>query len=149
MQWGSAVDDKSAYFPVADAKLGADAGGLSAVDLTTGKLLWHARPPATNCETLDANCSPAQSAPVTVIPGVVFSGTLSGTMLAFSTEEGKLLWQYNTSREFTTVNGVPARGGTLNGAGPVVADGMLFVPSGYADLGRGIPGNVLLAFGVE
>jgi len=149
MQWGSAVDDKSAYFPVADAKLGADAGGLSAVDLTSGKPVWHARPPVTNCENFDANCSPAQSAPVTVIPGVVFSGTLAGTMLAFSTEEGKLLWQYNTSREFPTVNGVPARGGTLNGAGSVVAEGMLFVPSGYADLGRGIPGNVLLAFGVE
>jgi len=30
-----------------------------------------------------------------------------------------------------------------------VAGGMLFVPSGYSDLGGGNRGNVLLAFGVR
>ena len=56
---------------------------------------------------------------------------------------------FDTSRAFDTVNGVEAKGGNINAAGPVIASGMLFVPSGYSDLGGGVRGNVLLAFGVD
>jgi polyvinyl alcohol dehydrogenase (cytochrome) len=69
-------------------------------------------------------------------------------VFAYATADGKALWQFNTAREFDTVNGVTAQGGNINAAGPVVAGGMLFVTSGYADLGGGIRGNVLLAFAV-
>jgi polyvinyl alcohol dehydrogenase (cytochrome) len=79
----------------------------------------------------------------------VFSGSTNGMMRAYSTVDGKMLWEYNTAREHATVNGVAANGGSLNGPGPVVAGGMLFMNSGYAYLGFGAPGNVLLAFGVE
>jgi len=51
-------------------------------------------------------------------------------------------------REYQTVNGVRATGGSLNGPGAVAVDGMLIVNSGYARLGS-IPGNVLLAFSVD
>lgn len=54
----------------------------------------------------------------------------------------------DTVQSYKTVNGVPANGGSLDGPGPVVVDGMLFVNSGYALVG-GIPGNVLLAFSVD
>ena len=91
----------------------------------------------------------AQSAAITVIPGVVFSGATNGVMRAYATGDGQVIWEYNTARPFTTVNGVAAKGGTLNGPGPVVAGGMLFMNSGYADLGFGTGGNVLLAFGVQ
>ncbi|MGA2078989.1 MAG: hypothetical protein ABSH52_36395 [Terriglobia bacterium] len=87
------------------------------------------------------------SAPATVIPGVIFSGASNGTMYAYSTVDGKVLWKFDTAKDFSTVNGVPAKGGNLGGSGPVVAGGMLFVPSGYADLfGGNARGNVLLAF---
>ena len=59
-----------------------------------------------------------------------------------------MLWEFDTNREFTTVNGVPAKGASINGAGPVIAGGMVYVNSGYGALG-GRPGNVLLAFGVD
>ena len=36
----------------------------------------------------------------------------------------------------------------MDGPGPVVSGGMLYVESGYVSL-MGRPGNVLLAFGVE
>ena len=42
-------------------------------------------------------------------------------------------------------NGVPARGGSLDGPGPVIGGGMVFVNSGYTVDG-GAPGNVVLAF---
>jgi polyvinyl alcohol dehydrogenase (cytochrome) len=85
---------------------------------------------------------------VTTIPGVVFSGSVDGHLRAFRTEDGKVIWDFNTARDYKTVNGVSGKGGSLDGAGPVIARGMLFVNSGYARNG-GMAGNVLLAFGPE
>ena len=81
---------------------------------------------------------------------LIFTGSRDGVMRAYSTAEGKILWEFNTATEFPkTVNGVPGKGGALGGPGGVsVADGMVFVTSGYAILG-GAPGNVVLAFGPQ
>jgi len=136
MLWGSAADNEQAYFPVTSRQR-TEPIGLAAVKLSTGELAWHASPAA------------GSAAPDAVIPGVVFSGANNGTMYAYSTTDGHMLWQFDTNQDFPTVNGVAAKGGSLNGSGPVVSGGMLYVPSGYADLGGGIRGNVLLAFGVQ
>jgi len=150
LEWGSAADDAVGYFPVADAQFGAgQAGGLFALRLTTGEEIWQIHPPATDCPAGARNCVAARSAAITVIPGAIFSGTTDGVIHAYSTADGKLLWEYNTARDFTTVNGVAGKGGSINGPGPVVAGGMLFTNSGYAYLGMGAGGNVLLAFGIE
>ena len=132
IMWGSAADEDMGYFLVTRT---VPALGLAAVRLATGELVWRASPPD------------GGAAPVTVIPGVVFVASSGGTVYAYSTVDGKALWQYDTAREFETVNGVPAKGGNMSSAGPVVAGGMVFVPSGYSDLGNGVRGNVLLAFG--
>jgi len=94
------------------------------------------------------NCSPAQSAAVTVIPGVVFSGSVDSHLRAYSTKEGKVLWDYNAVQDFTTVNGVKANGGSFDNGGPTIVGGMLYTNSGYGQWG-GMPGNVLLAFSVD
>ena len=122
------------HFPVTR---GTQTLGLAAVRLTNGEIAWRASPPA------------GGAAPVTVIPGVVFFGSSTGTVYAYSTADGKALWQFDTARAFETVNAVPAQGGTINASGPVVAGGLVFVPSGYSELGNGVRGNVLLAFGVK
>jgi polyvinyl alcohol dehydrogenase (cytochrome) len=57
------------------------------------------------------------------------------------------VWEFDTVRDFETVNGVVAKGGSMGAAGPVVAGNTLFVPSGYVGVRNGMPGNVLLAFG--
>ena len=57
------------------------------------------------------------------------------------------MWDFDTVRDYDTVNKVSARGGSLNGPGPAIAGGVLVVNSGYA--ANGIPGNVLLAFSVD
>jgi len=46
------------------------------------------------------------------------------------------------------MNGVKATGGSLDGAGAVVSNGVVLVNSGYPRFG-GMPGNVLLAFGLK
>jgi len=78
----------------------------------------------------------------------VFSGSVDGHFRAYSAADGRVLWDFSTLRDFPTVNHVPAKGGSLDGAGAAVAGGMVFVNSGYGN-SFGIPGNVLLAFGVQ
>ena len=109
-------------------------------------MVWFA--PGYACTPPRPRCSPAQSAAVTVIAGAVFSGSIDGHIRAYSTADGKLLRDIDTERTFTTVDGASAKGGSLDGAGPVIGSGMVLVNSGYPRFG-GEPGNVLLAFGVE
>ncbi|MBV8732675.1 MAG: PQQ-binding-like beta-propeller repeat protein, partial [Acidobacteriia bacterium] len=82
------------------------------------------------------------------IPGVAFVGGSDGRVHALSTADGKVIWEYETAKDFPTVNKVPAHGGAISSAGPAIAGGMLFVGSGYAVTGAN-SGNVLLAFGME
>jgi len=162
IEWGAAVDDRYAYFAVSDI-LQPTPGGLHAVHLSTGARAWSTPAPAPAClpagplaQGLSAEalakagrgCNGAQSAAVTAIPGVVFSGSNDGSLRAYSTADGAILWQFDTNREFQTVNGVAARGASILGPGPVVAGGMVYTNSGYGAFG-GRPGNVLLAFGLE
>jgi polyvinyl alcohol dehydrogenase (cytochrome) len=67
---------------------------------------------------------------------------------AYAAADGRILWDTDTAREFQTVNGVKGSGGSIDGPGPVVVNGVVYVNSGYALLG-GAPGNVLLAFSVD
>jgi polyvinyl alcohol dehydrogenase (cytochrome) len=91
----------------------------------------------------------ANSAAITAIPGVAFSGARTGMLYALSVTDGHPLWEFDTAREFTTVNPVVAHGGTIASAGPTVAGGIIFVVSGYSFGGADKTGNVLLAFSAE
>jgi polyvinyl alcohol dehydrogenase (cytochrome) len=157
VQWGSATDGTNVYvalsdigrimltysqFTAADDKRG---GGMFALKLETGERVWYT--PPVGCGTR-ARCSPAQSAAVSAFPGVAFSGSVDGHMRAYSTVDGAVLWDFDTIRPYTTVNGVEARGGSLDGPGPAIGGGMIYVNSGYHTAG-GAPGNVLLAFSVD
>jgi polyvinyl alcohol dehydrogenase (cytochrome) len=145
IEWGSAVDAEHAYFAVSDMFSPAP-GGLHAVSLKTGERVWYAPPQPPRCAA-GPRCNAAQAAALSVIPGVVFSGSNDGTLRAYSSEDGAILWEADTNREFATVNGVEGRGASMLGPGPVIVDGMVFVGSGYGAFG-GRPGNVLLAFGL-
>jgi polyvinyl alcohol dehydrogenase (cytochrome) len=146
IQWGIAADTARAYFPVAD--IGSpQPGGLHAVRLATGEREWLAAPISTLlCGQPRRGCTAAQSAAITLIPGAVLSGAFDGGLRAYSTKDGSIVWEFDTNREFATVNGVAAKGGSLNGPAPVVASGTLFVSSGDY---RGRPGNVLVALSVD
>jgi polyvinyl alcohol dehydrogenase (cytochrome) len=157
VQWGSAVDQNNVYVALsdigrvmltysqmtdADPKQG---GGMFALRLSDGKQVWYT-PPA-GCGT-KARCSPAQSAAVSAIPGVAFSGSVDGHLRAYSAAGGKVIWDFDTAQSYKTVNGVEGRGGSLDGPGAAIAGSMLFLSSGYPTAG-GMPGNVLLAFSVD
>ena len=133
--WGGAADQQNAYF-------GLGKGGIAAVDIRNGERKWFT--PFAPVDGLSQHAG--QEGPVTAIPGVVFSGGFDGILRALSISDGKVVWQFDTRREFQTVNGVAAKGGSMGSAGPVVAGGMLFVPSGYVGVRNSMPGNVLLVF---
>jgi polyvinyl alcohol dehydrogenase (cytochrome) len=157
VQWGSATDGTNVYVALADLgrivvpySLSTDVdpkqgGGMFALSLDTGKQVWYTPPAACGDRK---RCSPAQSAAVTAIPGVAFSGSVDGHLRAYSTTDGSILWDADTIGPYQTVNGVEAHGGSMDGPGPVIGGGMLFVNSGYS-AGGGMPGNVLLAFSVD
>jgi polyvinyl alcohol dehydrogenase (cytochrome) len=167
VQWGMAADDTNIYVAVSDvgqqrvapgtpgaqrSVYGVDmkldpsrGGGLTALSQATGEVVWHTPHPGCNDRP---SCSPAQSAAVTVIPGVVFSGGLDGHLRAYAAKTGEIIWDIDTVKDYATVNGASAHGGSLDGPGAVVAGGMLYVNSGYPNYG-GMPGNALLAFSVD
>jgi polyvinyl alcohol dehydrogenase (cytochrome) len=157
VQWGSAADTTNVYVPLSDVgrimlpySLSTDVdpkvgGGMFAIRLADGEQVWHAPPASCGEKT---RCSPAQSAAVSAITGIVFSGSVDGHMRAYSTADGKVIWDYDTLHSFETINKVPARGGSLDGPGAVIGGGMVFFNAGYAG-GGGQPGNVLLGFSVD
>jgi polyvinyl alcohol dehydrogenase (cytochrome) len=169
VQWGSAADDTKIYAAVSDTSLhivasgtpgsqtiqsypkmawlldGASGGGLHALKLESGEEVWHTPHPGCG-ET--PGCGRAQSAAVTAIPGVVFSGGLDGHLRAYSADDGRIIWDVDTKGEHHTVNNVAARGGAIDGPGVVVVGGALYATSGYGSWG-GAPGNVLLAYTVD
>jgi len=146
--WGGASDERAAYIGVSDFTAGKPeaGGGLVALQLATGEKLWTTPPPKPTCLG-SPGCSAAQPAPVTATPGVVFLGSWDGHLRAYETKAGAIIWDFDTARDFETVNGVKARGGSINAMAPVVVGGMVYAPSGYS--GNGMPGNILLAFSVD
>ena len=135
--FGGAADEEQAYFA-----LRGTYGGVAAIRLKDGLERWFADIPPQ--ESMSQH--PGLSAAVSVIPGVVFSAGLDGMLRAFSSFDGRPIWQYNTAKDFETVNGVKARGGSIGSAGATIVNGMVYVTSGYTGFQNGRPGNVLLAF---
>ena len=147
--WGGASDENGvAYIGVSDFTAGKPevGGGLVALELATGEKLWTTPAPKPTCLAIPG-CSSAQPAPVTVIPGVAFLGSWDGHIRAYETAKGAIIWDFDTAREFESVNGVKAHGGSINSMAPVVAGGSLYITSGYS--GAAMPGNVLLAFSID
>jgi polyvinyl alcohol dehydrogenase (cytochrome) len=149
VHWGMASDGANLFVGIADtpgnkAAVGPRRNGVHAFDSATGKPLWSVIEKPT-CSQFAYKCDTAFSAPVTLSAGVLFGGTHNGLVRAYSARDGQLLWSYSTLRDFQTVNGVVARGGSIDSSGPVVAGGHVIVNSGYDKFGE-IGGNVLLVF---
>jgi len=174
IMWGLASDGKNAYVAVGDDLDSVDryltnpnGGALVAYRLSDGKELWRAKD-LSGCAEHEGSsqrrnpspvnvterappyfgCSNGQNAPVTLIPGVAFSGALDGHLRAYDTADGKVLWDFDTARSFLTTNFVDAHGGSIDSGGVAVVNGTVLTTSGYSSWG-GIHGNVLLAFSAE
>ncbi len=143
-----AADHHALYVPISAGQPPQDGGSLVALDLKTGVRRWQVEAPREPCEWGAEGCLNGQTQAVTVIPGIAFCGDLGGHLRAYSTIDGKVLWDTDTARDFRTVNGLAARGGSLDEGGAIIVNGVLYVNSGYGRRG-GHAGNVLLAYSVD
>jgi polyvinyl alcohol dehydrogenase (cytochrome) len=154
VHWGMAVNEALGllYVPVSDVDAGKMSGpgaaraGLCAYDIATGRLVWsHLR--TSRCA--DRSCSPGLSAAIIAGPDLVFAGSLDGKLEAYDARSGKVLWTYDSWRDYAgTVNGVAAHGGAFDAHGPLLAGGQLMVSSGYNSFGEK-GGNAFLVFALE
>lgn len=152
VHWGMATDATTLYAPNADTIfLGTEKGeakpGLFAIDPTNGQVKWFAPAPLVCRADQKPACDPGYSAPATAMEGAVFAPGFDGYLRAYN-PAGQLLWSFDTAREYVTVSGETAHGGSIESAGAMVGDGYVLVNSGYLFGGR-MPGNVLLAFTVD
>jgi polyvinyl alcohol dehydrogenase (cytochrome) len=149
IQWGTSYDGTHIYV----ATWQADPGTLFALDPATGRIVWSHPNPPDGCATGGAvaypnACTLSMMPAVSSTPGVVYEGSIDGKTRAFRSSDGALLWQYDTIRQYTGVNGLTASGGSISGnGGTVISHGMVYVQSGTTNF-FGIPGRVLLAFGL-
>ncbi|WP_420605999.1 PQQ-binding-like beta-propeller repeat protein [Novosphingopyxis sp.] len=162
IEFGTAADDTQVYAGVSDIaapepKRGDP--GLWALDARTGEVVWN-QPgaPDPKCRWKNWWCHGAISQAISVIPGVVFAGSYDGHFRAYDRDDGHVIWDVDTGSEpVKALNGETVYGGVMDGAGPTIANGMVYVHSGYAGrsgatAGRDLKnadGNVLMAFSVD
>jgi polyvinyl alcohol dehydrogenase (cytochrome) len=145
--WGPAADRNAVYAAVSDYNIRdrRQGGGLFALKITDGEILWKTPAPISECPGSPPYCSPAQVSAVTAMPGIVFAGSVDGHIRAYDSKGGKIVWDYDTYRVFDAVNGAKAHGGSIDSGGQSIVDGRLYVMSGSTRL----PGNALLMFTVD
>ncbi|MBI1360787.1 MAG: PQQ-binding-like beta-propeller repeat protein [Alphaproteobacteria bacterium] len=152
VEWGMASDKTQLYVAIADTNRPNGKPGLNAVKLATGDVAWTTPTPRLDCPQ-GKRCPVGQSAPVSLIPGVAFSGALDGHMRAYDAKTGAIIWDFDTTATpYDTVNGEEGvHGGAFDATGPTFVGGMMFVHSGYpgvmsaGNLGQ----NLLMAFSID
>jgi polyvinyl alcohol dehydrogenase (cytochrome) len=154
IHWGLAIDDARVFAPINDPHLPV-AGyvpqpGMNAVEIETGKVAWS-KPVQPDCRNGRQERFPlcgeryGLSAAPLVIDKSVVAGALDGRIFIYDARNGDIVWQYDTLRDFTTLNGVEGKGGSIDSQSVFAGAGMLFIGSGYGQFSQA-PGNVLLAF---
>jgi len=153
VHWGMAFDGKNRLYVPNNMSTGPTADGeepgLHALDIDTGNILWsYLHKPdcsgdrRSNLRTCESNYG--MSAATLLVDGAVVQGTNDGFLKVFDAQRGEPIFTFDTARTFDTVNGIEGKGGAIDNAVVVAANGTLFVQSGYGLMG--VPGNVLLAF---
>ena len=157
IHWGIAADDTHVYAPIsypgrsiAGQEVSPDLKpGLYAVNLNDGSIDWKFE--------VTSDCTDARkkfvprcnglfglSGAPTVIGDYIITGGLDGRVYMLEKKTGKLVWTFDTAREFETLNGVKGNGGSVDNASIIAANGLVIMNSGYGLFGQGA-GNVMIA----
>jgi polyvinyl alcohol dehydrogenase (cytochrome) len=169
IHWGIAFDNDTVFAPISNVgrpipgEWDGDPNikpGLYALDAKTGKIKWQFNPeppaPAAGAAPVPA---PAQgggggrggwrgnvfSTAPTLIDGTVVTAALNGQIYVNDARTGKLLWTYESAKEYDGINGVKGKGGAIDSNSITAMNGLLLVNSGYGMFGQA-GGNMLLAF---
>ena len=153
VHWGIASDGRRVFAPISDPGVAPEksAAGLYALNIGTGEVAWSFKaepdcgngrgPKVSGCQVRYG----LSAAPLVVDGGLV-TGSLDGKVRIFDAATGRVLWSYDTIREFPAVNGgAVGKGGSIDSQSIAAGDGMVFVGSGYGQFNQQA-GNVLIAF---
>ncbi|MEX1031722.1 MAG: PQQ-binding-like beta-propeller repeat protein, partial [Cellvibrionaceae bacterium] len=156
VHWGMAMDGERVFAPISDPHINTTyegwkpEPGMNAVDISTGEVLWRT-PVKADCDNgrkeryeLCEGRYGLSATPLAIDQSVV-AGSIDGKLYVFDGKTGKIVWEYDTLRDFVTLNGVEGKGGSIDSHAIFAGDGMLFVNSGYGRFSQPA-GNVLLAF---
>jgi len=154
VHWGLALNESLGlvYVPISDKAVmgfpspGEPAPGLYALEIETGQQRWQF---ARESRCPDLECEYGLSGAITATNDIVVAGAMDGYLEIFAAETGKKLWSFDAWREFEAVNGRKAEGGSFDAHGPMLADDLLLVTSGYRYVGAQRGGNALLVFQLE
>ena len=154
VHWGMAANEGLGllYVPISDKEVkgfpapGTPKPGLYALDIATGAQRW-AFTRASRCP--DEECVYGVSAAIIAANDIVVAGSIDGKLEVFNAGTGALLWSHDSWRDYTSVNGVETKGGAFDAHGPLLADDLLVVTSGYGYVGRQRAGNALLVFQLD
>lgn len=150
VHFGMTVAGDTLYVPMSDFDGGPRWPGIAkpgmyGLDFASGEVHWYT-PADDVCEGREF-CQPGLSAAASAIPGAAVGGAMDGHLRAYDQKTGQVIWDYDAVREYESLSGAKAMGGSFGGAsGPVFKDSMMYVNSGYGIYFH-MPGNVLLAFG--
>jgi len=148
IHWGMAVDDRRVYVAATDFSIEKATGGLAdlvegarpgiyALNLQSGAIEWQIRP---THQFAGLTTPSLYSASLTVSNDLLLAGSLDGVVRAFHTMDGSELWSFDTTPDFTDINGNPGNGGTIDSVGVVVAGDSLLINSGYSTF-QGVDGR--------
>ncbi len=143
IEWGGAGDRNHAYYPLSDYDDSNPlvGGGLFALNLRTGKQAWSRAAETSLRWRFWVQCSTNGAADSDSWCG--FCGLLDGHIRAHDSRNGTGDLGFNNAPGFHTTNGLKAHGGSMDGCGPTIVGGMVFVNTGYTNA---MDGNVVLAF---
>ena len=151
VEFGLAADMDTLYVPISDIYVPRNQAqpGIMALRISDGAVLWKTLTQTSSCAWQNVYCYPGVSQAISSVTGAVFAGSMDGHFRGLDAASGRTIWDYDTaSTPVTTVGGQEAQGGVLDGAGPTIAGGMVYLNSGYwARSGR--PGTVLMAFSID
>ena len=149
VEFGPASDGQTYYVGISDIYVQKPMPGVYAFRIADGELLWSAPSDKLACAWKNPYCTGAVSQALSAMPGVVFAGAMNGHFRAHDAKTGQIIWDYDTAAApVATVTGKTAQGGVMDGAGPTIAGGTVYVSSGY-QARSGTPGIVLMAFSVD
>ncbi|MDA1371896.1 MAG: PQQ-binding-like beta-propeller repeat protein [Proteobacteria bacterium] len=152
--WGITTDGERVYLPINDPGVARPGftprPGMYSFFVATGESSWSypLRPDCDDGRGDRVNACQSRfglSAAPLLVDGALISAGIDGRLFIFDKENGEILFQYDTVRNYSTVNGVAARGGSIDSHSIAAGGGMLFIGSGYGSFGQ-TPGNALLAF---
>ena len=151
VHWGLAANEAQGlvFAPISDKSVldfpspGKASPGLYALDMESGEVRWHfTRDP----RCAEVACEYGLSAAPLATNDIVITGSMDGYLEIYRASDGKRLWSFDAWRKFESINDQPAQGGAFDAHGPMVADDLLLVSSGYGYVGEQRQGNAFLVF---